>query len=189
MDGSKPPVEIEEMKSLLSEVTDLKKETRATLQTDGWQWLLIWSAACLGFVLSAYGGFAEWYWVAAVPVAVVATALLQVKVEGNAPVRRKAWPYWAVGASMTVAGFGSSALFPATTSVIAVWIVFGLGFTAFALLERLPSAAVMFAVVTLVSAVVGFSADDPFGVAPALALLFSVSMAGMAVRLRAVSRR
>jgi hypothetical protein len=78
---------------------------------------------------------------------------------------------------------------PARTSVVAVWIVFGLGFTAFALLERLPSAAVVFFVVTVVSAVVGFSADDPFAVAPALALLFSVAMAGMAVRLRAVSRR
>ncbi len=181
--------DIAEVRSLLAEVGDLKKGTRAVLQSDGWQWLLVWGAVCLGAALSYSTPIAPWYWVGAVPVALVVTWVLQERLEDRAPVRVKAWPYWAVGGAMTVAGFGSSFVLSTEVNVVVVWVVFGLGFTGFSLLDRRRAAAGVFLGLSVTATFLGIVTDDRMTLYPMLGFMFAIAMAGVSAGIRQAARR
>jgi hypothetical protein len=180
--------DIEEVTSLLAEVGDLKKETRADLQSDGWQWLLVWGAVCLGAALSAYTPLAPWYWMVVVPVALVVTWIVQKRIESRAPVRVKAWPYWTIGAAITVSAFGASFAFETEVTVVVVWVVLGLGFMAFSVLERQTSAAGIFLGLSVITTFLGVMTDDRLGLYPLLGFMYAISMAGVAAGIRQAAR-
>lgn len=175
--------------SLLAEVGELTRGVRADLQADGWQWLLVWAAVCFGAWVSLQTSFAPWYWLAAVPLAIIATAVVQIRLEGRAPVRRKQWPYWLIGALMTAAGFGVSFVAEPEVSVLVVWVVFGVGFTGFSVLERQRISATLFALLTVLAVGLALTTTDPFATYGLMARVFGFSMAAVAVWLRVVQRR
>jgi hypothetical protein len=181
--------DIDEVRSLLAEVGDLKRGTRAVLQRDGWQWLLVWGAVCLGAALSAYTPLAPWYWIVVVPVALVATWIVQERTEGRAPVRVKAWPYWTIGGAITVAAFGASFAFATEVTVVVVWVVFGLGFMGFSLLERQRAAAGVFLGLAGIATFLGVVTEDRLGLYPVLGFMFAITMAGVSAGIRQAARR
>jgi hypothetical protein len=188
-DRSFETMDVDDAQSLLAEVGRLKEQTRVELQTDGWQWLLVWGMVCLGAALSASTPFAPWYWVAAVPVALFVTWRLQAHLNGRAPVRRKEWPYWAIGAAMTVVLFGSSFVVPGEIMVVLVWVVFGLGFGGLASLDRQWLQAVLFGSLALGSLVAGIVVEDRFPLYALLGFLYAAGMLATAGALWATRRR
>jgi hypothetical protein len=189
MDDEIRSADIDEVRSLLAEVGDLKKGTRADLQSYGWQWLLVWGAVCLGAALSAYTPLAPWYWIVVVPVALVVTWVVQERIEGRAPVRVKAWPYWTIGGAITVAAFGASFAFETEVTVVVVWVVFGLGFMGFSLLERQRTAAAVFLGLAAISTFLGIVTEDRIGLYPVLGFMFAIAMAGVSAGIRQAARR
>lgn len=175
--------------SLLAEVGELKRDVRADLQADGWQWLLVWATVCIGAWVSLQTAFGPWYWMVAVPVAIIVTGVVQWRLEGRVPVRRKQWPYWLIGALMTLAGFGVSFAVDPEVSVLAVWVVFGVGFTGFSLLERQPVNAAVFGVLTIAAIVSLFISSDPFVTYGRMGLLFGSTMVAVAIWARMAQRR
>jgi hypothetical protein len=189
MDKDMRSADIDEVKSLLAEVGELKQGTRAVLQRDGWQWLLVWGSVCLGAALSAYTPLAPWYWVGAVPVAMAVTWILEKRLEGRAPVRVKSWPYWTIGGAITAAAFGASFAFDTEVTVVVVWVVFGLGFMGFSLLERQRAAAGVFLGLAGITTFLGVVTEDRLGLYPVLGFMFAITMAGVSAGIRQAARR
>lgn len=185
-EGSEIAVDVDEARRLLSEMDDIKEGTREEFRDGAWQWLLVWSGVCLGASISAYTPVAGWYWAIGAPIGLVLTVFVGMRVDQRLPVRRKAWPYFAVGAGIAVANTAVSMLLGEEVVVVAVWVVLGLGFAALTALDRMPSASALFIVVSLGTIVAGMWTRDPFGLYPALGLLFAVTLAALAgaIRLR-----
>jgi hypothetical protein len=182
-----------EAQSLIDEVEGIKAHTRGELRSTGWQWLTVWSVAFFGAALTAlvpaWESIAGFYWVLAVPVALVVTAVISWKVELPAPVRRRQGPYWAVGAGITIAATAASLLLPESAIVVVIWVIMGLGFAGFAWLERIVPAAWLLAAMAVISGMLGMIVADPFALYPVLALAFSFALAGIAAGMRAEGRR
>lgn len=182
----------QQARGLLEELTGIKAVTRADLQSQGWQWLLVWSGLFFGAALTGlvpgWDEIAGNYWLFAVPVGLVLTFLINWRVERNAPVRRKAWPYWTVGGVITVAGFAVSAYVDDSTSVILLWVILGFGFAGFLLLERMVAAAWLLAGMAVISGLLGLVVEDTFTLYTMLALAFSAAVAGIAAGMRVQGR-
>ena len=178
---------------LLEEVAEIRTGTRATLWGAGWQWMTVWALVFFGAFLTAvvpgWETVAGFYWALAVPVALVLTAVISARTDARAGVRRNAAPYWAIGAALTVAGFGSSLLLPEEAVVVVIWVWTGLAFAGFAMLERQPHAAVLLAGMGLGSGVLGLLVDDTYGLYAMLALAFSVALAGISVGIKVQAHR
>ncbi|HEU4895815.1 MAG TPA: hypothetical protein VFT85_08255, partial [Acidimicrobiia bacterium] len=154
----------QEARGLLIELTEIKSTTRARLHAVGWQWLTIWSVAFLGAgvfaLVPGLSGSSGAYWLVATPVSLALTFFVSTRVDSRSPVRQRSTPYWTVGAVMTVATFGVSSLLPDSAVVVVVWVILGLGFAAFAWLERVIPAAWLLSGMALVSAVLGLVVED-----------------------------
>jgi len=169
--------------ALLEELNSLSANTRRILREDGWQWLLIWAAVCAGAGISELIGVG-WYWLFALPVALVLTAVVTMRIDSKKPVRRKAWPYWLIGGGITTANvLGSLTMSPETLS-FAGWVVFGVGFTGFALLERQPWVAGLLATLSMLSLVLGLVSEDATILYPYLAFLFAVGLGVVSLRMK-----
>jgi hypothetical protein len=55
----------------------------------------------------------------AVPIVLVATGLVETRLERQAEVKPKDWPFWVIGAAMTVAGFTGGQSLPAEVALVA----------------------------------------------------------------------
>lgn len=182
-----------EARGLLDELTEIQSSTRARLQATGWQWLVIWSIAFLGAAITALvpssTAYAHLYWVVATPIAVILTAVVSVRLDSRSPLRQRSWPYWTVGAAITVATFGAGYVLPDDSIVVVVWVILGFGFAAFSWLERVTPAVWLLSGMAVMSAVLGALVEDTFALYPALALAFSAALAGIIVGMRIQSRK
>ncbi|HSM43515.1 MAG TPA: hypothetical protein VK969_00715, partial [Acidimicrobiia bacterium] len=94
-----------------------------------------------------------------------------------------------VGLAIMIASFAAGALFPDEAMVIAVWVIVGFGFAAFAWLERISPAAWLLAAMAVLSGILGLVVEDTFTLYPALALSFSAALAGIITGMRIQSNR
>jgi hypothetical protein len=138
----------------------------------------------VGAALSAFADWAGLYWLAAVPIGLGWTAWLHVRSQDRAVVRRKASPYRVIGAAMSAGGFASGFLFPADVTVVAVWVVMGLGLAGLTWLERLRPASVLFVGLAALSAVLRAMTGDRFALYPVLGVTFGVALAALAAGIR-----
>lgn len=180
-------------RGLLDEVSEIKSATRAELHASGWQWLVIWALAFFGAALTAMVPAWQWlseiYWMFATPISLVATVVVSMRVEARSPLRQKAWPYWLVGFGILAGTFGASLLLPDAAVVVVVWVIVGLGFAAFAWLERVEPAMWLLASMAVISGILGLVVEDTFALYPTLALAFSAALAGLIAGMRIQSRR
>lgn len=183
----------QEARGLLEELTEIKSATRATLHAYSWQWLVVWSLIFLGAgvmaLVPAWEHLGGSYWAVAVPLGVLATAVISVKIEARSPVRQRPIPYWMVGGAITIATGLASILLPDTAIVVVIWVILGLGFAFFAWLEKVTPAAWLLAGMSVGSALLGLVVDDTFDLYPALALSFSAVLAGIITGMRIQSKR
>jgi len=182
-----------EARDILEELTDIKSTTRARLHASSWQWLVVWCLVFLGSGLTAmvpaWMPIADVYWMFSTPIALVLTVVISSKLEARSPVRQRPLPYWLVGLAIMVSSFAAGALLPDEAMVVAVWAIVGLGFGAFAWLERIAPAAWLLAAMAVLSVVLGLVVEDTFQLYPALALSFSAALAGIITGMRIQSDR
>lgn len=183
----------EEARGLLEELSEIQSTTRARLYAHGWQWMVVWALTFVGAALTAmipaWQDFAGVYWLYAVPVALALTAWISWRAEARSPVRQREWPYWTVGLGITVGCFGASAWLPESAVVVVVWVILGLGFAAFAWLERVIPAAWVLASMAVVSGVLGIVVENTYQLYPALGLAFGAALAGIIAGMRIQSKR
>lgn len=183
----------QQAEDLMQDVAGIKAGTRTTLRASQWQTLVIWSIVFLGAALTGlvqdWSVVADIYWLFAVPIALVLTAVVGWRVDARAIVRRRPLPYWLIGLGITVlAGIASVAL-PDPAIVVAIWVILGFGFAGFAWLDRLPTAAIILAAMGVLSGLLGFVVEDTYQLYPILALGFSVALGGIAVRIKVQAGR
>jgi hypothetical protein len=182
-----------EASGLIQELTEIQSVTRATLHASGWQWMVIWAVAFFGAAVTslvpAWQPLSEVYWVFATPIALLLTIVVSTRIDARAPVRQRSLPYWIVGLGITGANIGASALLPDAAVVVVVWVIIGLGFAGFALLERVEPAAVLLGGMAVVSGILGLVVENTFDLYPVLALSFSAALAGTITGMRVQSKR
>lgn len=182
-----------EARGILEELTEIKSATRARLHASSWQWLVVWCLAFLGSgltaVVPAWMPIADVYWMYSTPIALVLTVVISSKLEARSPVRQRPLPYWLVGLAIMIASFAAGALLPDEAMVVAVWVIVGFGFAAFAWLERISPAAWLLALMAVLSGILGLLVEDTFHLYPALAFSFSAALAGIITGMRIQSRR
>lgn len=183
----------QEAKGLLEEINGIQSTTRATRYAYSWQWQVVWSLTFLGagvvVLVPAWQDFAHLYWLWALPLALLATAVVSVKIESRSPVRQRSLPYLIVGAAITVATTVMSFLLPEEAVVVVNWIILGFGFAALAWLERVLSAAWLLSGMALIAALLGLVVEDTIALYPVLALSFSAALAGIVAGMRIQSRK
>ena len=172
-------------RQLLAEVTSIRKRTHADLNGESWRWLSVWSAASLGFVLTlvvpAWHGVTNWYWMAGVPVAMIATFLAEhADPTADRRVRRRGWPYWATGAAITSLITGAGMLVPGAWILVWIWIVFAGGFAVLLHLDGEPQFARGLVAMSATFALVGIVATDPVGASVVCGSVFVAGLSGMA---------
>lgn len=182
-------MQTEEPLEILADVEALRHRTTAELNADGWQWMVIWSLVAFGAgvtaLVEALEGMAGFYWMAAVPIALIATAVVERRSKEQRAVRRDIGPYWAVGSAMGVANVAVSFVFEPEVIVIVIWVVIGLGFAMFAHFDRDRPTTVMYVVASLLAAGLGIVASDAFAAYAAISMLFAGLLAGSAVQVYA----
>lgn len=178
----------QEAKGLLRELSEIQSTTRGRLYACSWQWMVIWSVAFLGAALTgvvpAWQRFAGAYWLGALPVSLVLTAVVSSRFESRSPVRRRATPYWIMGLGITLGNTAVSLLLPEPAIVVAIWVILGFGFAAFSWLDRVKPASWLLASMAVVSGLLGLVVEDTFQLYPALAFAFSAALAGIVVGMR-----
>lgn len=183
----------QEARGILEEVSQIQSATRARLYAHGWQWMVVWAltffGAALTGIIPAWQDFAGVYWLYAVPVALGLTAWISWREESRSPVRQRELPYWIIGLGITVGCFGASALLPESAVVVVIWVILGLGFAAFAWLERVIPAARMLAAMAVLSGVLGMVVEDTFQLYPALGFAFGAALAGIIAGMRIRAER
>ncbi len=171
---------------MLADVETLRDRTSHALNADGWQWMAVWSVVSLGAGLSvlvtALEDIASFYWFVAVPVSLIATGLLERRSKQQRAVRRDPGRYWAIGGAIALVNFGAGAFLESDVLVVVIWVVIGLGFAGFALLDEDLPTAVMFGVAAVIAAVFGVYATDRFDAYGATSLLYAGLLAGSAVQ-------
>lgn len=175
-------------RELLKELAEIRASTRNDLAAGAWQWLTVWSlvfvgAAVVGLV-PALEDLTEVYWLLAVPVALILTAIIAVRTDFKSRVRRRALPYVVVSLAMTLGAYGASFLLVGRRGVVLVWVVLGFGFAALAWIERQKAPAVLFAALGVLSAVLALVAADSHALYPMLSLAFGAAIGGVAAGLK-----
>lgn len=178
----------QQARGLLDELSEIQSTTRARLHASGWQWLVIWAAAFFGAALTAivpsWQPIADIYWMFATPISILLTVLVSARIDARSPVRQRAVPYWLVGGGIASSSFGAGAFLPDAAVVVVVWVILGLGFAAFAWLERVTPAVWLLSAMAIVAGVLGLVVDDTFDLYPVLALSFSAALAGIITGMR-----
>jgi hypothetical protein len=171
---------------LLADVESLRSRTSVALNADGWQWMMIWSVVAFGAGLSvlvdAFESIAGYYWIGAVPIALTVMAILERRSKEQRAVRRDGARYWAVGAAMGIANLGASMVLEAELLVIVIWVVIGLGFASFGLLDGDRPTAGMYLVASALAAMIGTFSSDAFTAYATISMLFAGLLAGSAVQ-------
>jgi hypothetical protein len=72
---------------------------------------------------------------------------------------------------------------------VIVWVIFGLGFMGFSLLERQRAAAGVFLGLSVIATFLGIVTEDRMALYPMLGFMFAISMAGIAAGIRQAARR
>lgn len=182
-------MQTEDPLEILADVEALRHRTSTALHADGWQWMMVWSLVAFGAgvtaLVEALEGIAGFYWVGAVPLALIATATLERRSKEQRAVRRDGRPYWAVGAAMGVINVAASFVFEPELIVIVIWVVIGLGFAVFGHLDGDRPTMVMYVVASLFAAALGIVASDAFAAYVAISMLFAGLLAGSAFQMYA----
>lgn len=183
----------QEARGLLEELANIKSTTRATLYAYSWQWLVVWSLVFFGAgstaLIPSWDRLEGVYWAFAVPVALLATVVISARLESRSPVRQRAMPYWIVGGTITMATGLASIFLPDSAIVVAIWVILGIGFAAFAWLERVIPAAWLLATMGVISGLLGLVVGNTYELYPALALAFSAVLAGIITGMKIQSKR
>lgn len=179
---------------MLEEIGSLRSAVEEEIRSDSWQWLLIWSVVCLGAGVTAWleavREYAGFYWLPAVPLALAATAWVELRIERRRFVRQRVWPYWATGAGIGLANLVGSIWFSERVIVVWVWVVLAAGFSVLCRLGYQDRAARVFVWLAGGSALAGVMVSDTFALYPVLALVFAVTTALLALDgLREARRR
>ena len=178
--------ETDDPQELLADVASLRGRTQDLLNADGWQWMLVWGIVAFGAAFSVFlealNVVAGFYWFAAVPAALMATSALERRSKTLRPVRRDQRPYWAIGALIGVVNFGGSLVVEAEVFVIMIWVVIGLGFAGFAIIDRDIPTATLFVAAALIAVVLGAAIDDAAVAYGAISLLFAGLLSGSAMQ-------
>ena len=173
--------------TLLDDVTALRTRTHAALNADGWQWMMVWSLVSLGAGLTvavdALNDLGGLYWFGAVPLAFVATGLIERRAQSRRAVRRDGRKYWTIGIAMGVANFGASVVMPTEMLVIFIWIVVGLGFAGFAVLDHDRAAVIMFSMAAVLALLLGIVIDDAATAYASISFLFAGLLAGSSAQI------
>lgn len=167
---------------LLAEVDRVRRHTRSTVGQHTWRWFLVWAVVFTGAAL--IGPRSVWYWPVAVSAALVITAVMDMRLTWSRTARRAEAPYWAIGGLITVLCFGGGWVLPVPVAVIWVWMVLGLGFAGFALLEHHRKGAAALTIASLLALLVGVTIPDPGVVYRLLGGLFAAVTAWLAWRMR-----
>lgn len=181
-----PQIDIDEARRLLAAADDLQAEARREMAAHGWQWFLVWAPICLGAAISALTPIAGWYWLVGVPVGIGGTIAVSNRTHERSGVHRHASGYWWIALAMTVINFGASAVLADEVIVVVVWVVFGFGFTGFAILERQPGAAALFAMLAVAVGIAGPLVENTFSLYVVTGVVFAVAMVGVAVGIRSM---
>lgn len=183
----------QEAKGLLDEINGIQSTTRATRYAYSWQWQVVWSLTFLGagvvVLVPAWQDIADLYWIWALPLALLATIVVSVKIESRSPVRQRSLPYLLVGAAITASTTTVSFLLPVEAVAVVSWVILGFGFAALAWLERVFSATWLLAGMAVIAALLGLVVEDTIALYPVLALSFSAALAGIVAGMRIQSRR
>jgi hypothetical protein len=178
--------DIEDTVGILADIEALRNRTNRELNADGWQWMLVWSLVAFGasitVLVDALENVAGYYWIAAVPIALAATAFLESRSKQQRAVRRDMRPYWTIGAGIGILNLLASLTLESEMIVIVIWIVIGVGFAGFAILDRDRPTAVMFFTAALITALLGFLSADPFIAYATISMLYAGLLAGSAVQ-------
>lgn len=171
-----------EAEILLDEIGRVRRTTRSRVGEHTWVSFLVWAVVFAGAAL--VGGAVRWYWVAAVPLALAVTALIECRLSWVRTVRRGEGRYWLIGGAISLLCFGGGAVLPLPISAAWVWVVLGLGFAGFALLEHHLDAALVMAGLSAVAVLSGLTISDPEVVYRGLGVLFAVGIGWIAWRIR-----
>jgi hypothetical protein len=183
---SNPTIDADEARRMLESADDLQAAARREINAHSWQWFLVWAVVCLGAAVSAFTPIAGWFWIVGVPVGIGGTIAISARQHERSGVQRYPGGYWLIGGAMTVINFGASALLSDEVIVVVIWVVFGLGFTGFAMLERQPGAAVIFACLALATGIAGALVPDTFDLYVVAGIVFALAMVVVAVRIRSL---
>lgn len=168
------------MDDILTEIDALRRVTRTELQGSSWCWLLVWAVASAGSVATlavpALNPVAGWYWMVAVPVAVVVMVLLEARVGDSARARNRAGAYWLTGAGIGILNFGGGVLLPGDWMVIWLWAVMAAGFAVLLHLDRHRLAAGAFASLVPVFITAGALSDDRLTTSSVIGALFTAAL-------------
>lgn len=179
-------MQIEDPREMLADVESLRTRTSVALNADGWQWMMVWSIVSFGagisVVVDVLQPAAGFYWFAAVPIALVATATLERRSKEQRAVRRNGGKYWTVGAAMGLANFGGSMVLETEVLVIVIWVVLGLGFAAFGWLDDDRPTAMMYLAASALATMIGLLSSEPLVAYATLSMLFAGLLAGSAVQ-------
>jgi len=168
----------EDARLLLAEIERARRATRYRIGEYSWISFAVWAGVFGGAAI--VGPRTVWYWVAAVPVALVSTAIVDKRLSGLRTARRADWRYWAVGGAIAVASFGGGWFLPIPFLAGWTWFVLGMGFAGFAWLDHHRRAAlVLWALACLALLALGLDAD-PELVYRGLAAVFAVWTAATA---------
>lgn len=171
-----------EAATLLEEIGRVRRSTRSRIGEHTWMAFVVWAVVFAGAAL--VGGAAPWYWAAAVPVALAVTALIECRLSWARTVRRGEGRYWLIGGAISVLCFGGGAFLPVAVVAAWVWVVLGLGFAGFALLEHHSEAALVMAGLSGVALLAGVTVSDPEVVYRGLGVLFAVGVGWIAWRIK-----
>ncbi len=179
--------ETEDPSTTLDAVQALRSRTNAALNADGWRWMIVWSLVSLGAGLTvavdSLNDLASSYWFGAVPLAFIATAVLEQRSKAQRAVRRNGGRYWAIGGAMAIVNFGASTVMPTNALVIFIWIVVGLGFAGFAALDGDAAAVLMFLSAAVVALAVGIAVSDEAVAYVAISFMFAGLLAGSSAQI------
>ena len=182
-------MQTEDPVEILADVETLRYRTSTALNADGWQWMAVWSLVAFGAgvtaLVEALERVAGFYWIVAVPLALIATAMLERRSKEQRAVRRDGRPYWAVGAAIGLINVAASFLLEPELIVIVIWVVIGLGFAVFAHLDGDRPSMSMYVVASLLAVALGIFASDAFAAYVAISMLFAGLLAGSAFQVYA----
>lgn len=130
------------------------------------------------------GPRAPWYWPVSVTAAMTATVVMDVYFRWSRSARRSETPYWVVGGLITVLCFGGGWVLPIQVVVVWVWVVLGIGFAGFALLEHHREGATALVLASMFAVLVGVTIPDPAVVYRLLGAVFAALTGWLAWRMR-----
>lgn len=174
---------------VLVHVDRLRSTTRHTLMLDNWLPFLVWAGVSFGALISYVipsllssrpYWITSYYWLVGAPVGAIATIILGIRSDKRRPVRRSNLPYWVAGGAIAGLSFSIAAL-PRPEALVGTWVVFGLGFAVFSLIERRPVVSAILLTAAVGSGAVALIVEDPFKLYPVLSGVFTVILAGAGV--------